>query len=113
MEPGHQENEETAGPADRPIVDHPSSESGAGRPESAAPSSVELGGKKRAEISSFKGMTLLSLREFYEKDGTWLPGKKGISLTKSQVESLLEASSRLSDALASRDTSVSVALSAR
>jgi hypothetical protein len=37
---------------------------------------------KRVSISSFKGKAMVNIREFWEKDGEWLPTKKGISLTK-------------------------------
>ena len=33
------------------------------------PEFVELGNKRRASISEFKGRRLLNLREYYEKDG--------------------------------------------
>jgi Transcriptional Coactivator p15 (PC4) len=36
----------------------------------------KLGGTKFATISTFKGKSLVNLREFYQKDGAWLPGKK-------------------------------------
>lgn len=74
---------------------------------------LDLGGKKRAEISSFKGMALLSLREFYEKDGAWLPGKRGISLTKPQVEALVAGTAKLNDALEAKDATVSIPISAK
>lgn len=74
---------------------------------------LDLGGKKRAEISSFKGMALLSLREFYEKDGAWLPGKRGISLTKPQVEALVAGAAKLNDALEAKDATVSIPISAK
>ena len=38
--------------------------------------SVQISGKRRVQISSFKGATMVSIREFYEKDGKTLPGKK-------------------------------------
>jgi len=37
---------------------------------------------KRVSISTFKGMAMVNIREYFEKDGEWLPTKKGISLTK-------------------------------
>jgi hypothetical protein len=31
---------------------------------------------RRVEISDFKGSKLINIREYYEKDDEWLPGKK-------------------------------------
>lgn len=45
---------------------------------------VDLGGSKRAAVSPFGGKMFIGLREYYEKDGKMLPGKKGISLPPDQ-----------------------------
>ncbi|KAG6850145.1 hypothetical protein H0H93_000530 [Arthromyces matolae] len=49
---------------------------------------IDLGKKKRATVRTFKGMTLLDIREFYGNEGDEKPGKKGISLTSEQWETL-------------------------
>jgi hypothetical protein len=36
----------------------------------------EISNKRRLQISEFKKNTMVSIREFYEKDGQMLPGKK-------------------------------------
>lgn len=49
---------------------------------------VELGGRKFLGISKFKGNITVSIREFYEKDGELLPGKKGINLKLNEYKKL-------------------------
>ncbi|KAF4636986.1 hypothetical protein G7Y89_g1085 [Cudoniella acicularis] len=46
---------------------------------------------RRVEITDFKGKKLINIREYYEKDGEYLPGKKGISLTVEQYTALAAA----------------------
>jgi len=46
---------------------------------------------RRVELSEFKGTTLINIREFYEKDDQYLPGKKGISLSLDQYKAFLKA----------------------
>lgn len=36
----------------------------------------EISKARRVTISKFNGKTLVNIREYYEKDGQWLPGKK-------------------------------------
>ncbi len=38
---------------------------------------MQLSGKRRLTVRDFKGKKFLDIREFYEKDGSLLPGKKG------------------------------------
>lgn len=45
---------------------------------------AELPGNRRLTVGTFRGAVTVGVREFYQKDGTWLPGKKGISLSKEQ-----------------------------
>ena len=50
---------------------------------------VELSGAaRRVTVEQFKGNTMISFREFYQKDGQWLHGKKGINLTVPQWQTL-------------------------
>lgn len=36
----------------------------------------EISSRRRLQVSEFKGNTMVSIREFYEKDGKTLPGNK-------------------------------------
>lgn len=48
----------------------------------------QLARMRYATVSEFRGKVLVSIREYYEKDGDLRPGKKGISLTMEQWNSL-------------------------
>jgi hypothetical protein len=37
---------------------------------------------RRVEVSDFKGSKLINIREYYEKDDEWLPGKKVFLITE-------------------------------
>nr|ACG45190.1 RNA polymerase II transcriptional coactivator KELP [Zea mays] len=45
-----------------------------------------LSSKRRVTLSEFKGRSLVSIREFYVKDGKEMPSAKGISMTMEQWE---------------------------
>ncbi|KLJ12658.1 hypothetical protein EMPG_12331 [Blastomyces silverae] len=45
---------------------------------------------RRLTVSSFKGRTMVSVREYYEKDGQELPGKKGISMPLEQFNAMVQ-----------------------
>ncbi|WJX80408.1 hypothetical protein P8452_63412 [Trifolium repens] len=44
----------------------------------------QLSSRRNVAVRDFKGMTLVSIREFYNKDGKQLPTSKGISLSSEQ-----------------------------
>ena len=49
----------------------------------------QLSKTKKVSVRDFRGKTLVDIREYYQKDGgEWAPGRKGISLTKDQWETL-------------------------
>ncbi|KAF5317170.1 hypothetical protein D9611_003962 [Ephemerocybe angulata] len=58
---------------------------------------LDLGKKKHATVRSFKNIPLLDIREFYvdKASGEDRPGKKGISLTLDQWNTLKEATSTI------------------
>lgn len=52
---------------------------------------VELGSNRRAAVSSLGGKIMVQLREYYEKNGSMLPGKRGIALPPDQWNALCTA----------------------
>jgi Transcriptional Coactivator p15 (PC4) len=52
--------------------------------------SWELENNRHVKVREFRGKVLVDIREYYEKDGKLLPGKKGISLSGPQFKKLCE-----------------------
>ncbi|XP_031629371.1 RNA polymerase II transcriptional coactivator [Contarinia nasturtii] len=61
--------------------------------------SLEFGKNRRVTVSEFKGKVYVNIREYYNKDGAMVPGKKGISLTPEQWKTILERQTEINDAI--------------
>ncbi|KAJ5170657.1 ssDNA-binding transcriptional regulator [Penicillium coprophilum] len=59
----------------------------------------ELSKMRRVTISSFRGKTQVNIREYYEKDGQALPGKKGISMPVDQFAAIISILPEIEQAL--------------
>lgn len=46
--------------------------------------------KIRISVGERKNMNYVNVREFYEKDGEWLPGKNGLCVNDEVIEDLVE-----------------------
>ncbi|KAI7090518.1 hypothetical protein KC356_g1481 [Hortaea werneckii] len=66
----------------------------------------EISGKRRVQVSTFKGSTFVGIREFYEKDGKMLPGKKGISLSVDQYNAVVEIMPQVEQVLKNKNVEV-------
>ncbi|XP_042504310.1 RNA polymerase II transcriptional coactivator KELP-like [Macadamia integrifolia] len=58
-----------------------------------------LSNKRRVTIQDFRGKTLVSIREYYERDGKQLPSSKGISLTAEQWSAFSKAVPAIEEAI--------------
>ncbi|KAJ0977345.1 hypothetical protein J5N97_012819 [Dioscorea zingiberensis] len=58
-----------------------------------------LSNKRRVTLQEFRGKTLVSIREFFEKDGKQFPTSKGISLSTSQWEAFNNLVPAIEDAI--------------
>ncbi|KAI0515956.1 hypothetical protein KFK09_008627 [Dendrobium nobile] len=58
-----------------------------------------LSNKRRVTVQDFRGKTLVSIREYYEKEGKQLPTSKGISLSVEQWEAFAKAVPAIEDAI--------------
>ncbi|KAJ5207182.1 ssDNA-binding transcriptional regulator [Penicillium cf. griseofulvum] len=59
----------------------------------------EISKMRRVTISSFRGKTQVNVREYYEKDGQELPGKKGISMPVDQFAAIVSILPEIEQAL--------------
>ncbi|KAL9100518.1 MAG: hypothetical protein Q9187_009354, partial [Circinaria calcarea] len=66
----------------------------------------ELSDKRRVAISEYGGKEMINIREYYEKDGELLPGKKGISLPLAQFSTLITLLPQIESALAAKGESI-------
>jgi Transcriptional Coactivator p15 (PC4) len=64
--------------------------------------SFDLGSNRFVTVREFKGKKLVDIREFYQKDGKSLPGKKGISLQAGQFQTLYEIMDQVKEAIEKR-----------
>ncbi|MQL80965.1 hypothetical protein Taro_013403 [Colocasia esculenta] len=58
-----------------------------------------LSNRRRVSIQDFRGKTLVSIREYYDKGGKQLPSSKGISLTTEQWAAFRDAVPSIEDAI--------------
>ena len=58
----------------------------------------EISKARRVTISDFKGKKLVNIREYYQKDSDWLPGKKVGQTSSGQIS----AESKMADVTVSR-----------
>jgi len=49
---------------------------------------IELSAKRFVSVSEFKGAVRVDIREYFEKDGKLLPGKKGINISVPEWQKL-------------------------
>lgn len=90
-----------SGPDDGPVAKKAktSSSSGPGKKNDSGETYFQLGLRKRVTVREFKGKTYVDIREFYEKDGKQLPGKKGVSLAAGDWSLLKDLVENIDDVL--------------
>ncbi|CAK4031702.1 PC4-domain-containing [Lecanosticta acicola] len=66
----------------------------------------DLSGTRRLGVSHYKGNTLINIREYYDKDGKMMPGRKGISITIDQFNAFLQVLPQVESVLAANDINV-------
>ncbi|OJI80741.1 hypothetical protein ASPTUDRAFT_194126 [Aspergillus tubingensis CBS 134.48] len=104
----HRSSKRTRGNVSKgnPNPNHADLLAGQGKLDSNGDIYWEISKARRLTISSFRGKTLVSIREYYEKDGHELPGKKGISLPIDQFSSLVKLLPHIETTLQNKGESI-------
>ncbi|XP_041988734.1 RNA polymerase II transcriptional coactivator [Aricia agestis] len=88
------------GPTDRNPPPEKKAKTGGSRTDDKEPTWV-LQKNKLVKVREFKGKVYIDIREFYEKNGELLPGKKGISLTPDLWRKLLSLGDEINETVSS------------
>ncbi|XP_017068478.1 RNA polymerase II transcriptional coactivator [Drosophila eugracilis] len=93
-------SESDSGPEDRnPPANKKAKESSTKSDAGDGPTTWTLEGLRQVRINEFRGRKMVDIREYYEKNGENLPGKKGISLSIKQWKKLLEVAEEVTRAV--------------
>ncbi|KAI5631358.1 transcriptional coactivator p15 (PC4) domain-containing protein [Phthorimaea operculella] len=96
------------GPVDRNPPESKSKDGSKGPPEKKAKMGTQsddgeptwvLAHNKLVKLRTFKGKCYIDIREYYEKNGNLLPGKKGISLNPEMWRKLVSLSDEITETL--------------
>ncbi|XP_072938548.1 RNA polymerase II transcriptional coactivator [Epargyreus clarus] len=103
--PKNKKESSSSSDSDEGVIDkdpppHKKAKTGSARTDDKEPTWV-LQGKKLVKVREFKGKVYVDIREFYEKNGELLPGKKGISLTPEQWRKLVSLSDEINESISS------------
>lgn len=93
------DSDSDSGPDDGPVAKKNKPSSGPGKKNDDGDTYFLLGDRKRVSVRSFKGNTYVDIREFYEKDGKQLPGKKGVALKAGEFGLLKDLLSHIDEAV--------------
>lgn len=73
----------------------------------------QISSNRFVSLENWKGSDTIDIREYYEANGEQRPGKKGITLSSSQVQALVSEIEAVSNALSAQDGSYSLQLSSK
>lgn len=73
----------------------------------------QISSNRFVSLENWKGSDTVDIREYYEANGEQRPGKKGITLSSSQVRALVSEIEAVSNALSAQDGSYSLQLSSK
>ncbi|KAL9627080.1 MAG: hypothetical protein Q9164_007711 [Protoblastenia rupestris] len=101
-----EEEDGNIGAAKKKGKSHNKTDAGSGTKGKDGNAFWEISNTRRIGISEYKGKVMVDIREYYEKEGEMLPGKKGISLTLEQYNTVMSVLPEVESALAAKGAEV-------